>query len=329
MRYLPLLMVSYALLTASGASGEDWAPALFATKSHDFGTIAAGAKAEYAFDHEERLREGNPYRLGAIELWVQRRQDPECHAAAVRDGNDHRQHQQRAICAGDRVRRSRSCLTVPRTQKCNSTSRSLFAVTCCCRQPASISASYRQGRRREKQLTVTRYGDPDWKLLDVTCGNPHLRASFEETARSKQEVTYRLKMNLDDQTPDGFLNEAVLLTTTDDDAMRVPVLVQGKIIPKIAVAPQDLFVGVVAPGETVTRQIVVRSDEPFQIIAITTECDCFEFTLPEKPVAKKLHIVPVKFKAAGQERGFNRVIRIQTDAGYTAQLVAHAGVKPN
>ena len=78
----------------------------------------------------------------------------------------------------------------------------------------------------------------------MTCGNPHLRASFEETARSNQEVTYRLKMNLDDQTPDGFLNEAVLLTTTDDDAMRVPVLVQGKIIPKIAVAPQDLFVGV-------------------------------------------------------------------------------------
>ena len=60
MDLFPLLMASYALLTASGAAGENWAPALFATKSHDFGTIAAGAKAQYAFDMKNDYARGNP-----------------------------------------------------------------------------------------------------------------------------------------------------------------------------------------------------------------------------------------------------------------------------
>ena len=145
--------------------------------------------------------------------------------------------------------------------------------------------------------------------------------------RTEQEVSYRLNVRLNDQASDGFLNEAVMLTTTDGDQTRIPVMVQGKILPKIAVAPHDVFLGVVALGETATRQIVVRSDEPFRITAITSDCECFEFTLPETAAAKKLYVVPLKFKAAGKERGIKKVIAVQTDTGYTAQLVAHAAVR--
>lgn len=328
MRYLSVFILSYVLLAANRATGEDWASALFSIKSHDFGTIAVGAKAEYAFVMK------NDY---AKEIHVAAVRSS-CGCSDVEIQNATLQpYENGAIVASvnsERLRgRQTSTITVVFDRPAYAEVQlyiKVFIRGDMLLTPASIEfGELPLGKSAEKQLTVTRYGDPDWKLLDVTCDHPHLRASVEEISRTRREVSYCLTVSVDDQAPDGFLNEAVLLTTTDGEGMRVPVLVQGRIIPKIAVAPQDLFVGVLAPGQTATRQIIVRSDEPFQILAITAECGCFEFTLPEKPTSKKLHIVPVKFKADGPQRGFNRVIRIQTDAGYTAELVAHAGVKAN
>ena len=247
MRYLSVFMVLYALLAANRAAGENWAPALFAIKSHDFGTIAAGAKAEFAFVMK------NDY---AKEIHIASVRSS-CGCSDVKIQNATLQpYETGTIIASvnsERLRgRQSSTITVVFDRPTYAEVQlyiKVFIRGDMLLTPASIEfGELPLGKSAEKQLTVTRYGDPDWKLLDVTCDNPHLRASFEETVRSKQEVTYRLKMSLDDQTPDGFLNEAALLTTTDDEATRVPVLVQGKIVPKIAVAPQDLFVGVLAPG---------------------------------------------------------------------------------
>ena len=44
-----LLTVFCALLTCRGVWGDQWAPGMFGTQSHDFGTIAAGAKAQFSF----------------------------------------------------------------------------------------------------------------------------------------------------------------------------------------------------------------------------------------------------------------------------------------
>src|SRR5208283_5984266 len=41
--------VALILLTASTVPAQDWARKLLATTSHDFGSVAQGAKAEYAF----------------------------------------------------------------------------------------------------------------------------------------------------------------------------------------------------------------------------------------------------------------------------------------
>ena len=43
-------------LVASTGSAADWAQKMFSETSHDFGTIARGAKAEYRFVHEQHLR---------------------------------------------------------------------------------------------------------------------------------------------------------------------------------------------------------------------------------------------------------------------------------
>ena len=44
-----LLTLSTAVLLASSAGAQEWAEKMFEIRSHDFGTIARGAKAEYEF----------------------------------------------------------------------------------------------------------------------------------------------------------------------------------------------------------------------------------------------------------------------------------------
>ena len=45
-----LLAISVAMLLSSPLRAQEWAEKMFAVRSYDFGSIARGAKAEYAFE---------------------------------------------------------------------------------------------------------------------------------------------------------------------------------------------------------------------------------------------------------------------------------------
>ena len=52
---LVYLAIVLAVLSCAQPAAADWAQKMFATTSHDFGTIAAGAKAEYAFRFKNQV----------------------------------------------------------------------------------------------------------------------------------------------------------------------------------------------------------------------------------------------------------------------------------
>lgn len=314
------------LLTCSPAWGQSWATDMFATKSHNFGTIAAGAKAEYRFVVKNlyvkevhiasvrascgctKVRIENPtlqsYETGAIVASINSQQFRDQRGATLTVVIDRPSYAEVQLRVDVYIRGD-------------------VVLT-----PSSLHfGDVRVGKSAERELTVTRYGNPAWKIRAVTSPNPHLTASAEETQRTGQQVSYRLKVRLDETTPDGPLQEALALTTSDGEQAKLPVMVEGQLLPAISIAPKNLFLGVVAPGEETTKQIVVRGETPFQIVAVSADCDGFTFTVPEKPEAKALHLVPVKFKATGEDRAVKAVIRIQTDQGATLQLTAQAAVK--
>jgi len=299
---------------------------MFTTKSHNFGTIAAGAKAEYRFVVK------NLY-VKEVHLASVR---TSCGCTSVRIENPTLQsYETGAVVASINSQQFRdqrgATLTVVIDRP--SYAEVQLRVDAYIRgdvvlAPSSIHfGDVRVGKVAERELTVTRYGNSAWKIRNVTSPNPHLTASVEETQRTGQQVAYRLKVRLDEKTPDGPLQESLTLTTSDGNQTKIPVMVEGQLLPTISVAPKNLFLGTVAPGEETTKQIVVRGETPFQIVAASADCDGFTFTVPEKPEAKQLHLVPIKFKAAGDDRAIKAVIRIQTDQGSTLQLTAHAAVK--
>lgn len=93
-------------------------------------------------------------------------------------------------------------------------------------------------------------------------------------------------------------------------------------VPSVSVSPTSLHLGVVRPGESVTKQLVVRGTSPFRILDVACEqpeegsaesSDCFKFAPSEHE--RKLHIIPVTFTANDSTGKIIETIQIMTDVG--------------
>jgi multiple sugar transport system permease protein len=62
--------------------------------------------------------------------------------------------------------------------------------------------------------------------------------------------------------------------------------VTGRVVAALTVSPQSLFLGILKPGETVTKQLVVRAKQPFHVIKIGCDKDeRFSFKTPSDAIA--------------------------------------------
>jgi hypothetical protein len=119
------------------------------------------------------------------------------------------------------------------------------------------------------------------------------------------------------------------LVTNDPSGARIPLPVEGRVDPLITVNPSSLFLGVVRPGEKVTKPIVVRSKKPFRVLAVTSDAQQLEIKQPASDTPQAFYIIPVTFIADEAHGKVERTIRITTDLSEsTPELATIAYVKP-
>jgi hypothetical protein len=169
-------------------------------------------------------------------------------------------------------------------------------------------------------------GRADWRILDIRSHHPHLVGKLTETLRSGNRVNYDFRVFLAPDASAGYIKDQLWLVTNDPRAEQVPVLVEGHVLPAISVSPSSLFLGVVPPGQSVSRQIVVRGREPFRISSIRADCDCLKAALPDEDQPKPLHLIAVTFAPGEQAGKISRTIVIETESGQRVELPAHAVV---
>jgi hypothetical protein len=80
-------------------------------------------------------------------------------------------------------------------------------------------------------------------------------------------------------------------------------------------------------GQKVTKQLVVRGNQPFSIQSVKCDNNSFQFDVPNG--AKKLHFVPISFTAGSHPGKVAQSIEIKTDlnGGAAASCTATATVK--
>ena len=298
---------------------------MFETTKHDFGTIAAGAKAEFSFKFQNKY---------LYDVHIARVRSS-CGCSSVRVTKDslatYETGEIVASINSDRLRgHQSSTLTVifdkPRYAEVQ-LKVSVYIRGDYVLQPSGIDfGEVQSGSTPVRELTVTHYGDADWGLVDILSSIPHVQCALGEPGRSGSRVSYPIKATLAADAPPGELRHELFLVSNDTEAKKIPVMVDGRVRPLLSVAPAFLYLGSLRPGQSVTKRLVVRASTPFHVVQISADCECFEFSFtPDEK--KTLHLIPVKFTAGDKQAGIRRTLQIKTDLeGAEAEIVALAAI---
>ena len=316
-------MLCLALAFTQPCLAQEWARKMFEVTNHDFGTIARGAKAEFAFELTNLYLED--VRIASV------RSNCGCATPQI-EGDTLKTYEKGAVVARINSQsflgHQRATITVTFDKPMRAQVQlhvKVYVYSNVLLEPDSVNfGTVPLGTSAARTISIRYTGRADWRVRDVRSHNPHLAGKLTEKLRSGNRVMYDLHVALDRDAPAGYLKDQLWLVTNDPRAEQVPVLVEGHVLPAIAVSPSSLFLGVVPPGQSVTRQIVVRGQSPFRIIRIHAECDCLKASLPSDDQPKAIHLIPVTFTPIEKAGKITQTIVIETDSGKLLELPAHA-----
>jgi hypothetical protein len=316
----------FIALSVCPAIGNEWARKMFELTNHDFGTLARGAKAEFDFVLENKFEE-------------------DIHIASVRTScacttpeivkETLKTWEKGAIRAKFNTRTfigSRSAtITVvidkPFAAEVQLTVKGYIRRDIVFEPGAVEFGAVDVGNPAEQTVRVKYAGRGDWRIEDIQ-GPNYYEIKLVEDQRDIGRVLYSMEVKLSPQAPSGYLMDQLILVTNDQRLKRVPLSVNGRIRDSLTVSPLSLSLGVLRPGETATKQLVVRAKQPFHVVEIgCAEDEGFSFITPSD--AKKLHLIPVSFTAGQAPGNIAKTIRIKTDLGdgSEASCLATATVK--
>ncbi len=319
------LAIVLVLTVGSSVFSQQWARKMFEESKHDFGSVARGAKAEYEFEFSNIYLED--VHVASV------RASCSCTRVEIKN-RDLKTYEKGAIVAKFNTRAFRgsrsATLTVTFDKPFYAQVRlhvKGYIRSDVVLAPGSVQfGSVDQGLPLEKKITVHYAGRSNWKIKEVRSNNPHVSGEVIERRRSRGQVSYDLVVRMDSSVPAGYINERLLLITNDVRNPQVPVHVEGRVQPAITISPATLFIGAVAPGQRVTKQLVIRGKKPFRILAITGD-DHFEVDISAGQIPKSVHIVPITFIAGNDIGKVAKTLRIETDMGDTQpELAAYAVV---
>ena len=231
---------------APSAYGQSWARKMFVTNAHDFGVVARGAKAEFAFVFT------NPYQ-------------EEVHIAGVRTTcgcttprittKTLKSLEQGASVASYNTRSFSGARSATITVLIDRPYRAevQLQVTGFIRgdvvmQPGLIDfGEVEQGASARRAVEILYAGKKDWEITKVRTGNPCLKVSIHETMRRSGRVAYELAVELQPSAPSGYLRDAVILETNDREQRSIPLSVEGKVLSPLVISPGTLFLGDLEP----------------------------------------------------------------------------------
>jgi len=184
-----------------------------------------------------------------------------------------------------------------------------------------------QGNPAERTVTIDYAGRDDWKILAAQASSPLLKTNVQEVSRGSGRVAYKLSVRLAEDAPTGYLRDELILTTNDYRATRFPVVVEGRVVSSLAISPSSVMLGILQPGQKVTKKIVVTGKQPFRVLDVRCDNRSFEVS-GVSDEAKTAHVIKVTFTAGSKPGKVVEKVRITTDSAEhaVAELPAYGQV---
>lgn len=304
------IALTLVLLAAAQAPAQEWAKQLFKTHSHDFGTVARGSKTIYEFEMENVFEED--IHIASV------RASCGCTIPSIKK-DTLKTWEKGAIIAEFNTRAflgQRSATVTVTIDKPFYAEVQLnvkgYIRSDIVFNPGTVNfGEVDNGSPAVKKVELSYAGRDSWKILDVRSANPHLEVELNEKTRGGGRVAYEMQVRLTDDAAEGYLEDQLTIITDDARLKNIALPVEGRIVAPLTVSPGSLFLGVLEPGQKVTKQLVVKGKQPFKVLAVKCSDNCFEFKTTTE--AKTLHLIPVTFTAGDSPGKLVQTIEIETD----------------
>ena len=328
MKHLVTIILIWLTTAVAGeVNAQDWARKMFEETSHNFGAVGRGSKQEYSFEFTNIYQE--EVRIASARST--------CGCATVRVSQDVLKTFEKGEVIV--VYNTRSFLGAKGSTITVVFDRPFYAevqltVSGYVRSdvvfnPGSVDfGTIEAGKGTETKIDLAYAGRDDWEIIDIRSANEHFEVELDELARGSGRINYAMLVRLKPSAPVGYINDQLTIVTNDGGARTMTLSVEGQVQSPLSVSPASLFLGVLEPGQTVRRTVVVRGNQPFRIVGI--RCDDEHFTFSDPPEdSKQLHFLPVEFTAGNGDSNVARKITIDTDlAGHlSADFMATATIK--
>lgn len=325
-----LVVLAIALLAASPLEAKEWARKLFDKTSHDFGTVARGAKVEARFSLENVYVED--VHITSVKS--------SCGCTSVKASKELlKTYDVAEIVAELDTRRfygyKGSTITVtfdrPFPAEVQLQVKSFIRGDVVF-EPGSVQfGSVDQGQPQQQKVKVTYAGRADWRIEEIFSSAGYLECVGMQTARSTDPasgattVTYELTVSLKPDAPPGYFKESLTLRTNDTDSQKakVPLSVEGMIAAPLTVNPSVWMVGNVPANETKSKVLVLQGNRPFRVTEVASADPRFRFKTRDQ--AGKTQIVAVEFAAGATPGKIAETIQVKTDLNGAAVEVRVSG----
>jgi hypothetical protein len=270
------------LLAPLAVEAKEWAQKMFQATSHDFGNVARGAKAEFAFELQNLYEE-------------------DIHIADVRTS---------CGCTTPTITKSTLKTWEKGTIVATLNTRSFVGqrnstLTVVIDKPFYAAVG-------EQIVSVTYRGSLHWQIADVRSANSHLEVELSEALRQPGMVSYKMVVRVKADAPPGILQDQLTLVTNDQRMPTVVLPVEGRVAPPLSVSPSPLLFGTLAPGQSATKQLVITGKQPFKVLSLTADSEGLQYRAAPD-VSKKVHLVPITVEAPQQPGEFHYSLTIETD----------------
>ncbi|MDB4756248.1 DUF1573 domain-containing protein [Pirellulaceae bacterium] len=309
--------------TAAHAQRSSFTKNLFEEKSHDFGTIARAAQIDYVFQFKNTTK--NNIEVSAV------RTSCNCTTPSI---------EKRVVAPGETggIRckfNTRSFLGARRATVTVSFSRPYFTEVqlevkgyvrrdIVVNPPAIDFKNVKEGVGGSQKVAIEYAGNDDWKITSVASSSPDIEVLLTETHRGDSLVGYELLATLKASAKPGYLNRYQLMLKTNDKRMNeFPISISGKVAAAISISPGLVDLADVKVGESISKRIIVKGSEPFQILQVKSSEDRFSAKIDG--ATKKLHILPIVFKAGDQAGPIKATVEVVTDKGGPAKRIQFSG----
>ncbi len=292
------------------ANAADWARSMFGSTSHDFGTVARAAKTEYQFQFENRSNQTIHVRSVRTScgcttpIIVTETVEPGQTGTILARFNTHThtgQRQATVTVTFDRPQFTEVQLLV----------KGYIRSDIVFNPGEGHFGTIEEGAEKSISIDLDYAGRSDWKILEVGSGDNFISATSEEISRGNGRVKYRLDVKLAGNAPAGPLQSELIVKTNDRNMKTVPLRLLGTIQPTVAVSPQLMALGSVKPGEPIKQVLVLKGQQPFRIVDISSKD--FEVRFEPNTDSKPLHTLPLTISPLAATGEIQGKIFVKTD----------------